>query len=190
MSYASRTMESKYEWDQRNNLRVENAVIFWTNFAGNPTKFNPNGGKRTFNLGLSPAVAQELRENGWNVKERPGREEDDDILYYTEIVVNMKSKYLPKVYLCSEFRGKKNMHRLYEDTIGELDDIRYENVDIVINPHEHGVGQYKYKGYANELIVTQLESELFGGKYADYDIDDGVMYSIPEEDGEDDLPFD
>ena len=30
------------------NLRVENAVVIFRNFAGNPTNFNPQGGKRTF----------------------------------------------------------------------------------------------------------------------------------------------
>lgn len=186
-SYAEKTKASIYSWDQRGNLKVEHAVIFWTNFRGDPTRFNPAGGKRVFNLGLTPAMAEELTEAGWNVHERAGREEDDDPLFFTEIVVNMKSQYLPRVYLCTERLGKKRMVRLYEDTIGELDNMRYENVDVVIHPHEHNVGAYTFKGYANELIVTQAESELFGGKYAEYEMDERLDGS--DEPDADEPPF-
>ena len=34
------------------NIRVENAVLMFRNFSGNPTNFNPQGGKRTFSLCL------------------------------------------------------------------------------------------------------------------------------------------
>ena len=77
----------------------EDAVIIWTNFEGRATKFNPNGGKRTFALVLTEEVAAMLREEGWNVKTRDGRDEGDDPLYFTEIVVNMESQFPPKVVL-------------------------------------------------------------------------------------------
>ena len=183
MSFASRAKESIFGHDERGNLTVENAVIFWTNFKGEPTKFNPQGGKRTFNLALSEEVAMDLRENGWNVKERQPYDEDDDILYYTECVLNMRSQYIPRVFLCTEWNGKKSMRRLYDDNVGELDGMRYENVDVVIHPHEHGVGEYICKGYCNTLVATQAKSELFGGKYDDYMMEN----DSPVE--EEELPF-
>lgn len=183
MSFASRAKDSIFGRDERGNLTVENAVIFWTNFKGEPTKFNPQGGKRTFNVAIPEQVAMDLREEGWNIKERPPYDEDDDILYYTECVLNMRSQFIPRVYLCTEWNGRKSMRRLYDDNVGELDGMRYENVDLVIHPHEHEVGAFRFKGYCNTIVVKQAKSELFGGKYNDYNLDEG----IPDDD---EVPFD
>jgi len=167
MSYATRALESKFDWDERGNLTVENAVIFWTNFKGAPTKFNPQGGKRTMNLALPEEVAMELKENGWNVKSRDPFDEQDDVLYFTECILNMNSRFEPRVMLCTEWHGKKSMTPLHGEGVGKLDDIRFENVDLIIHPHQHDSG---CKGYVNTLIVTQAKRDLFGGKYDDYDI--------------------
>lgn len=167
MSYATRAKESKFDRDSRGNLTVENACIFWTNFKGEPTRFNTAGGKRTFNLALPEEVADTLREEGWNVKSRDPYDEQDDILYFTECVLNMASKYEPRVMLCTEWNGKKSMNTLHGDSVGRLDGMRYENVDLIIHPHVHDKG---CKGYCNTIIVTQAKSDLFGGKYDDYDI--------------------
>ena len=178
MSYASRAKESKFSWDERGNLVVENAVLFWTNFRGDSTKFNPQGGKRTFNVALPAEVAADMKDAGWNVKERPPYDEQDDILFFTECVLNMNSNYEPRVFLCSEWNGKKSMTRLHGDAVGKLDGMRFDNVDIVIHPHQHDKG---VKGYCNTLAVTQAKSDLFGGKYDGYDMSD------PSED--DEAPF-
>ena len=176
MSYASRAKESTFSWDEGGNLVVENAVLFWTNFKGGPTKVNAQGGKRTFNLALPEEVAMEMRENGWNVKEREPFDEQDDILYFTECVLNMNSNYEPRVLLCSEWNGKKSMNRLHGDSVGKLDGMRFENVDAVIRPHQHEKG---VKGYCNTLVVTQAKSDLFGGKYDGYDMNDSDDEEIP-----------
>lgn len=184
MSYASRALESKYSWDERGNLNVENAVIFWTNFKGEPTRFNPQGGKRTLNLALHPDIAEEMRKDGWNVKTREPYDEQDDILYHTECVLNMNSQYEPRVLLCSEWNGKRSMTRLHKDNVGMLDDIRYANVDLIVHPHVHENGR---KGYVNTIVVTQAKSDLFGGKYDDYDLRDSAPNMGGDED--EDLPF-
>lgn len=179
MSYASRAKESKFSWDDRGNLVVENAVIFWTNFKGEPTRFNPQGGKRTLNLALTDAVAEDLRNEGWNIKDRDPFDEQDDILHFTECVLNMNSRFEPRVMLCTEWKGRKTMTALHGDSVGKLDDIRCENVDLVIHPHQHDKG---CKGYVNTLVATQAKSDLFGGKYDDYDLGDASP--IDEDDGQ------
>ena len=170
MSYASRAKESVFDCDERGNLVIENAVIFWTNFKGEPTRFNPQGGKRTFNVAIPEGWAQDLKDEGWNIKTREPIDEQDDILYFTECVLNMNSRYEPKVLLCTKWRGKKSMTTLHGDSVGKLDDIRFENVDLVIHPHQHDNG---CKGYCNTLVATQAKADLFGGKYDDYDTADG-----------------
>ena len=50
------------------NLFIENARIFFKNFGGAPTKFNPKGGKRTFCVAIEPEDAISLKKDGWNIK--------------------------------------------------------------------------------------------------------------------------
>lgn len=169
MSYASRVKESVFDWDDRGNLVIENAVIFWTNFKGEATRFNPQGGKRTLNVAIPEEMVEDMRDDGWNIKRRDPRDDQDDVLYFTECVLNMNSKYEPRVMLCTEWKGKKTMTALHGDSVGKLDDIRCENVDLVIHPHRHDAG---CKGYVNTIVATQAKTDLFGGKYDDYDVGD------------------
>lgn len=160
---------SKFERLKNGDLSVENAVIVWPNFAGNPTDFNPAGGKRTFVLLLTPEVADDLKSEGWNIKCKPPKEDGDEPLYITEIVVNMESQFPPKVCLVTEYRSERSMTNLDEDTIAELDKIDYENVDVIIHPYEHGRSSVStIKGYARSIYITQAQNNDFGGKYADY----------------------
>lgn len=168
MSFMSRAKESTFKFLPNGNLSVENAVIIWTNFSGAPTKFNPAGGKRTFSLVVPENIADELRVRGWNVKQRPPRDPEDDDLLTTEIVVNMNSKYPPKIFLCSEFAGKRTMRKLSEETVGELDQADIMNVDIDIHPYEHNRGPFTVKGYCDTLYATTRPVNDFGGKYAAY----------------------
>ena len=60
-----------------NNINIEGAMIIWKNFSGERDKFNP--GKRGFSVVIDDTVmADELRQEGWNVKDRPLQEGADD----------------------------------------------------------------------------------------------------------------
>lgn len=185
MSLMSQAQESKYAFLNDGDLSIEGAVLIWRNFEGRPNKFVPQGGRRSFNLVLAPAVAEELKELGWNIKSRPPRDEDDDPLCYTEIIVKLDSKYPPKAFLCSEQNGRKKMIELDESTIKLLDSTEMANVDLIIHPYEHGrdVGS-RIKGYLRSIYATQAASYDFGGKYSDYE----VAAEHPSED-DDALPF-
>jgi len=186
MSLLEAARNSEFKRLVNGDLSVENAVIIWTNFAGKPTKFNPQGGKRTFALVLTEEVAERLRNEGWNIKMREGREEGEDPLYFTEIVVNMESTYPPKVVLYTEFRGKKSANKLTERTVGQLDTIDIANVDLVVHPYEHGFSSVAtVKGYARALYVTQGQDSYFGGKYSEYE-----EVPLGGDVTDDDIPFD
>jgi hypothetical protein len=151
------------------NLRVENGVLMFRNFSGNPTNFNPQGGKRTFSLCLPREWADILRQDGWNVKERSL--EDGEVIYHTEIVVNENSQYPPRLYLLSEFMGKKTMTLLQPDQYRKLDQDMIVSVDLEIHPFEHGRGiAGAKKGYLKNLWATLQSVNDFGGKYAGYEM--------------------
>ena len=97
------------------NLSVENARIFFRNFAGKEKKFNP-AGKRNFCLALDDDTAERLADQGWNVKTLPPREPDDDPRPYLQVDVRFEN-YPPNIYvICG---GKKT--KLDEDTVSSLD---------------------------------------------------------------------
>lgn len=172
MSLLERARNSKFERLENGDLSVENAVIIWSNFEGRPTTFNPAGGKRTFTLVLSEEWADILRAEGWNVKYREPKEEGDDPLIFTEIVVNMASKYPPRVAVYSQFRGRKNVAYLDERNIKQLDEIDIQSIDVVIHPYEHGrSASSRIKGYARVICAVQAQDSYFGGKYADWEED-------------------
>lgn len=178
MSWTSKAKESMFARDNNGNLLVRDAVIMqgrnangnWSNFSGRKTKVNPNGGKRTFNIVLPEDVALELRDEGWNIKMMQPRDDQEDILYFTEIVLNMEKKVEPDVYLCTEWAGKKKKTRLHGDDVGQLDDIRFAHADVNIYPHMHDKG---IKGHCNQLVVIQAKNDLFDGRYDEYEEDRG-----------------
>ena len=163
MSYMSRANESKYTFMDNGDIRIEGAVIIWSNFAGNPTKFNPQGGKRTFNLVLNEELADILSDLHWNIKRRPPREEGDDPLIFTEVVLNMESKVPPEVYLVTQELSGKKRTPLTASTVGILDRIQVVNFDLVLHPHVHDNG---VKGYCNVLYAVQNDvTSYFANKY-------------------------
>ena len=168
MSLLSRAEKSIFKKLNSGELVVENAVIIWTNFAGAPTKYDRNGGKRTFNLVLPEYMADELTADGWNVKTREARDEDGDPLYFTEIAINLDARKPPMFTVYTEFAGKKRARPLRGDAVGELDNIDIESVDLVIGVHRYDGEKYTAKGYANVVNVIQAKDEYFGDKYADY----------------------
>lgn len=177
MSWTERAKKSQFSHDMNGNLLVHDAVIMqgkningqWSNFSGRQTKVNPQGGKRTFNVVLPEDVALELQNEGWNIKMIPSKNDDQaDVLYFTEIVLNMEKKVEPDVYLCTEWAGRKKKTRLHGDDVGQLDDIRFAQADVNIYPHVHSGG---VKGHCNQLVVIQAKNDLFGGAYDEYEED-------------------
>ena len=174
MNWTEKAKASIFGRDSRGNLVVRDAVIMqgknkngsWSNFKGAPTKVNTIGGKRTFNLVIPERMVKELEDDGWKIRSIPPRDDQDDILYFTEIVLNMEKKVEPDIYLCSEFGGRKRKTRLHGDDVGMLDDIRFERADVNIYPHVHANG---VKGHCNQLVVIQARNDLFDGDYDEYE---------------------
>lgn len=161
---------NRAQYTKLNNgdLSVEGAAIIYKNFAGAPTNFNPNGGKRTFALVLTRSVADMLVEEGWNVKHRPPRDEGDDDLYYTEIVLNMESEYPPRVNLLTRYGDRENLVKLDSETVGLLDNSILVDIDLVIHPYRHGranAAGATVKGYLKVMYATTEPYMDFGGKY-------------------------
>ena len=73
--------------DKLDNLRIENAKIIFRNFSGEQSQYN-RAGDRNFCVVLTDMnLVEQLKADGWNVKERPPREEGDEPFCYMQVKV-------------------------------------------------------------------------------------------------------
>lgn len=157
-------------FNNRNNpsdLMIEDAKLLFTNFAGSPTRYNSEGGKREFSVALPLNLVEDLERDGWNVKYRKNADgEFDPERPYLGVKVSYKFK-APAIWLIAG--GRKQL--MTEDTVGTLDNITIKTADVVIHPSVYDVrGQQGISAYVKELyVVIDDESASFASKYADLD---------------------
>ena len=147
-----------------NNINIEGATIIWKNFSGERNKFNP--GKRGFSVVIDDTVmADELRQEGWNVKDRPLQEGADDSEQEWTLPVKLNMNRYTQVWLI--VGNHKTL--LDEDTVSQLDVVDIVNCDISIRPYEWEMnGRTGIAAYVDSMYVTIRENK-FAEKYADLD---------------------
>lgn len=147
-----------------NNINIEGAMIIWKNFSGERDKFNP--GKRGFSVVIDDTVmADELRQEGWNVKDRPLQEGADDSEQEWTLPVKLNMNRYTQVWLI--VGNHKTL--LDEDTVSQLDVVDIVNCDISIRPYEWEMnGRTGITAYVDSMYVTIRENK-FADKYADLD---------------------
>lgn len=157
-------------FNNRNNpsdLMIEDAKLLFTNFAGSPTRYNSEGGKREFSVALPLNLVEDLEKDGWNVKYRKNADgEFDPERPYLGVKVSYKFR-APAIWLITG--GRKQL--MTEDTVGTLDNITIKTADVVIHPSVYDVrGQQGISAYVKELyVVMDDESASFASKYVDLD---------------------
>lgn len=147
-----------------NNINIEGALIIWKNFSGERDKYNP--GKRGFSVVIDdPVMADELSNEGWNVKERPLPEGADSSEQEWMLPVKLNMNRYTQVWLI--VGNHKNL--LDENTVAQLDVVDIVNCDISIRPYEWEMsGRSGITAYVDSMYVTIRENK-FAEKYADLD---------------------
>lgn len=151
------------------NIKIENARLVFRNFSGKPDKFNSQGGKRSFSVVIDdPKFAEDLRREGWNIKQfNQSPDSDEEPEHFLSVKVTFNN-FPPHIYLCT----KKNKTLLTEETVGSLDYAEISNVDIVITPYQYEMnGRSGVAAYVKTMYVTVVEDE-FASKYEYDDSDD------------------
>lgn len=145
-------------------LHFEDAQLRFTNFSGKPTKFNPAGGKRDFNIVLSKDQADEYSSEGWNIRVVDPYEEGDEPTYMLNVKVSYNPKARPPKVVLITSRKKT---QIGEDEIGMLDFADIVKCDVIVTPYNWNVmGDEGVSAYLKALYVTIAEDE-FEDKYAD-----------------------
>lgn len=147
-----------------NKLILQNVKIGYRNFKGEQKKYN-RAGDRNFVIFLDNELAEQMSQDGWNVKypkERDDIEGEDYRMPFIKVNVSFK-QYRPTIVLING--STNNPTRLNEDTVDILDDIDIQSCDIEINPYHYSVpGKEGINAYLSKLYVTQ-EANYFTDKY-------------------------
>jgi hypothetical protein len=144
-------------------ILLEGCEIVYKNFAGRESKFN-QAGSRNFCVFIDDLeLVDQLIEDGWNIKKREGREEGQSDRFYMQVTVSFKGRIPAHVYMITS-RGKTPLDA---ETIELLDEVNFENVDLLINPYNwEARGDRGVSGYVKTMFVT-IEEDVLERKYAD-----------------------
>jgi hypothetical protein len=145
-------------------VSLENVRIGFRNFEGREGQYNKKG-ERSFAVFLPKDIADDLAEQGWNVKypkDNESRVDPDEPARdpYLQVSVGFDF-YPPNVFLISN--GQPT--RIGEDEVAMLDWAEIENVDLVLRPYEWSVNRNSgIKAYLKSGYFT-IVTDKFAAKY-------------------------
>lgn len=144
----------------KDRLNIENAKVIFRNFSGKQTQYNPEGNRNFCVILDDEKFAENLKEDGWNIRYLKAREAFENDTPYMQVSVSYRNQP-PSIYLISG----KNKTLLDEDSVGMLDWADINNVDLVINPYNWEVnGKKGVKAYVKSMYVT-IDEDPFASKY-------------------------
>ena len=145
---------------ERGILQIEDARIIYRNFAGIGSKYNREGDRNFAVIIPNQEVADELIADGWAVKIKPPRDEDDSPFMYLPVKVKFNNRG-PAAYV----KSGNSVQRLNQDTIGMLDEIDIQSVDMDLRAYDWEVnGKTGRSAYLQAINVIQ-NIDRFGAQY-------------------------
>ena len=145
---------------ERGILQIEDARIIYRNFAGIGSKYNREGDRNFAVIIPNQEIADELIADGWAVKIKPPRDEDESPFMYLPVKVKFNNRG-PAAYV----KSGNSVQRLNKDTIGMLDEIDIQSVDMDLRAYDWEVnGKTGRSAYLQAINVIQ-NIDRFGAQY-------------------------
>ena len=145
---------------ERGILQIEDARIIYRNFAGIGSKYNREGDRNFAVIIPNQEIADELIADGWAVKIKPPKDDDDSPFMYLPVKVKFNNRG-PAAYV----KSGNSVQRLNEDTIGMLDEIDIQSVDMDLRAYDWEVnGKTGRSAYLQAINVIQ-NIDRFGAQY-------------------------
>lgn len=145
-------------------VSLEDVRIGFRNFEGREGPYNKKG-ERSFAVFLPQDLAEQMAEDGWNVKfpqQRDDARDPDEPARDPYLQVSVGFDFYPaNVFLISN----ENPTRLTEEEVDMLDWAELENVDLVLRPYEWNVNRNSgIKAYLKSGYFT-IVADKFAAKY-------------------------
>ena len=146
----------------RGILQIDDCRIIYRNFSGAPSKFNREGDRNFAIVIPNEALCNQLIDAGWKVKIKPPRDEDEYPFMYMPVKIKFNERG-PNAYLQTGNR----LNKLDAESIGCLDDIDIQSVDLDLRPYDWEVnGKTGRTAYLQSIKVTQ-NIDRFAARYAE-----------------------
>lgn len=168
----------------RGTFTFEDVKLRYRNFSGKGSDFNPEG-RKNFCMEVDPEIAEQMREDGWNIKSKDFDNGDGTFttIYYLKIMLSYKFEdSSPQIFRISG----DNMVQLTEKTVSSLDWEEIERVDLQITPYNWTRNNGAMTGvtpYLKSMYVTVKEDTL-AKKYASFQRPAVTVTESPMEDEE------
>ena len=166
------------------DINITNGQIAYSNFGGNPTQYNPDGGQRNVTLVIDDANAEELAKEGWKIRLQEFEDGSSRYLLDVSFLFRTRNGQLrdPHIFIV---RDNRLIH-VTEETADALDHADIVSVDAVISPsYWEYAGRSGIKAYVSSMYLTIKENPI-DAKYRKM-----MEESCPDVSGMDgDLPFD
>lgn len=153
----------------RGIIQIDDARLIFKNFEGRGDKFTREGDRSCCVVIPDEEIAQALINDvsadgaGWNVKIKAPRDADDSPFMYMKVKVKFNSRG-PRVYLQS---GNSKPIMLTEETIGCLDNIDIQSVDMDIRPYDDVINGKAFRAaYLESMHVIQRQ-DRFADRFAE-----------------------
>lgn len=135
----------------RGILQIDEARIVYRNFSGVGSKYNREGDRNFAVVIPSEDIANKLIDDGWNVKIKPARDEDDQPFMFLPVKIKFNERG-PAVYV----ESGSNVRRLAESNVNIIDNIDISSVDMDIRPYEWNVnGKQGKTAYLQSIKIIQ-----------------------------------
>lgn len=144
-----------------NKIEIENARLMGRNFSGVATNMNKEGNRNFCVIIEDQALAQQMIEDGWNVKVRTPKREGDEPYHYIPVAVNFNFHRPPNIVMISG----RTRTALTEDMVSCLDKATIKTCDITIRPRVWN-DEGDVKAYLEEMYVV-VEQSRWERKYAE-----------------------
>jgi hypothetical protein len=139
---------------------VEDGQIIFRNFTGKEGQYNREG-DRNFAVILDQEAADQMLNDGWNVRFLAAREEGESDTPYIQVAVNFKNRPPRVVMITSTSRTQ-----LDEASVDVLDWADIQSADLIARGYEWTVnGKSGVKAYLQSLFVT-IEEDALEKKYS------------------------
>jgi hypothetical protein len=146
--------------EQSKTFMVEDGQIIFRNFTGKEGQYNREG-DRNFAVILDQEAADQMLNDGWNVRFLAAREEGESDTPYIQVAVNFKNRPPRVVMITSTSRTQ-----LDEASVDVLDWADIQSADLIARGYEWTVnGKSGVKAYLQSLFVT-IEEDALEKKYS------------------------